>query len=64
MSRTLRAILWAIGLIIVVLIFRPLSRYIIDDYYHLGGIYGMLASALAAGLVGGIYALLTLKLLR
>jgi hypothetical protein len=64
MSRTLRFILWAIGFFIIVLIFRPLWTYIIDDYYHLEGIYGTLARALAAGIVCGIYALIASKSLR
>jgi hypothetical protein len=64
MSRNLRLVIWSTGIFIVVLIFSPFWRYVVDDYFHLEGIYRTLASALGAGVVCGIYALIARPLLR
>jgi hypothetical protein len=64
MSRTSRRIIWFIGLFILVLIFSPLWRYVIDDYFQLSGTYRTLATVLAAVITCGTYAIVTRPLLR
>ena len=64
MSRTLRLVIWSVGLFIVVFIFSTLARYVIDDYYQLDGIYRSLANIAVAAIVCGIYVYLARPLLR
>jgi hypothetical protein len=68
MSLRSRRVLFFVGLFITVLIFSPIARFIIDDYYKVdeswGELYRTLATALIAGIVSGTYAYLARRLLH
>ena len=68
MSLQSRRVLFFIGFFITALIFSPIGRFLVDDYYKVGErwgeLYRTLATALIAGIVCGTYAYLARRLLR